>query len=100
MIAVRLHNPDGGVCIMIVFEPGNVDKLKQGQPIHKFLSEFLPELKMNVELLFAYTPDAEWVAGQINKHDSAEQLAEVLEQSLSRAEVHVRDRSAEDMKRV
>lgn len=100
MIAARLHKPDGGICIMLVLEPANIDKLKQGQPIHKFLSEFLPELKMNVELLFAYTPDAVWVSEQIAKHGSAHHLAEVLEKSLLRPEVHIRGKGAEDMKKV
>lgn len=101
MIAARLHKPDGGVCIMLVLEPGNIEKLKQGQPIHKYLAEFLPELKLSVELLFAYTPDALWVAGQM-KHcqNDAIKLAEILQQSLSRPAVTVRGKSAEEMKKV
>jgi hypothetical protein len=98
MIAARLHNTDGGLCIMIVLEPGNIEKLKQGQPIHKFLNEFMPELNTSVELLFAYTPDAEWVAEQLQKKGSVQHLAEILDQSLSRPEVTVRGKSAEDMK--
>jgi hypothetical protein len=103
MIAARLHNGEGEFCIMLVLEPGNLEKLKQGQPIHKWLSEFLPELPMKVELLFAYTPDAMWVAEQWKARGGnadPETMAEIIEESLSRKPVVVRDRTAEEMKRV
>lgn len=99
MIAARLHGPEGQQVIMLVLEPGNIEKLKQGQPIHKFLNEFMPELNANIEPLFAYTPDAVWVAEQIGKSGSAERLAEIIEESLSRPEVLVRGKTAEEMKR-
>ena len=100
MIAARLH--DGKkICLMLVLEPGNLEKLKSGQPIHKFLNEFMPDLKTSVELLLAYTPDAVWVAEQM-KHcpNDARRLAEIVEQSLTREPVVVRDHTAEDMKKV
>jgi hypothetical protein len=56
MIAARLHDEKGPVCLMLVLEPGNIEKLKAGQPIHKWLNEFIPELPTKVELLFAYYP--------------------------------------------
>jgi hypothetical protein len=101
MIAARLHDEKGGVCIMLVLEPGNIEKLKRGEPIHKWLNEFIPELPTKVELLFAYTPDAVWVAEQLKgaKGGDALKLAEIVEQSLSRTSVVVRDKTAEDMKR-
>ena len=103
MIAARLSDDSGKICIMLVLEPGNLEKLKQGQPIHKWLSEFIPELPLKVELLFAYTPDAVWVAEQWRKqgqsHDAIG-LAEIVEQSLTRKPVVTRDRTAEEMKRV
>lgn len=100
MIAARLHGPNGQTAILLVLEPGNIEKLKRGEPIHKFLAEFMPELKTDVELVFAYTPDAVWVAEQLGKGRNAGRLAEILEESLSRPEVVVRDKTAEEMKKV
>ena len=99
MIAARLHKPDGGVCVMLVLEPGNLEKLKKGQPIHKFLNEFMPELRQNVELLFAYSPDIEWVAQQAKGAHDAATLAEIVEESLTRKPVIRDSKSAEDLKR-
>ena len=75
---------------------------QQGQPIHKYLSEFLPELPLKVELLFAYSPDIPWVAEQMQKLESkdASKLAEIIHESLSREPVLVRGRAAEESKRV
>lgn len=100
MIAARLHDDDGKIMIMLVLEPGNIEKLKKGEPIHKFLNEFIPELQMNVELLFSYTPDAVWVAEQMHGVRDASKLAEVVGESLSRKPVVVRDRTAEEMKKI
>lgn len=99
MIAARLEKPDGAVCIMLVLEPGNLEKLKRGEPIHKWLNEFMPGLTTPVELLFAYTPDAVWVAEQMKGLTDGADLASVIEASLSRPEVLQRGKSAEDMKR-
>lgn len=100
MIAARMHDGDGKVIIMLVLEPGNIEKLQKGQPIHKFLSEFVPELPSNIELLLSYTPDAVWVSEQINKSMDALGLAEAIDQSLTRKPVFIRDRTAEELKRV
>jgi hypothetical protein len=103
MIAARLQDEDGSLAIMLVLEPGNIEKLKNGEPIHKWLNEFIPELRQKVELLFCYTPDAVWVAEQMKvkgARGDAINLAEVIEQSLSRKPVVVRDKSAEEMKRL
>jgi len=102
MIAARMHDEDGKICVMLVLEPGNLEKLKQGQPIHKYLNEFIPELPLKVEMLFAYSPDIVWVAEQMKKagtHDALK-LAEIVEESLTRKPVVVRDRTAEELKRV
>lgn len=100
MIAARLHDEKGSVCVMLVLEPGNLEKLKAGQPIHKWLNEFIPELPLKVELLFAYTPDAVWVAERMKgcKGDGL-RLAELIQESLNRPPVVVRDRTAEEMRR-
>jgi len=98
MIAARLHDGEGKVIILMILEPGNIEKLKQGQPIHKFLNEFIPELPTRIELMFAYSPDVEWVAREIEKAPKdAQHLAEILQESLSRPEVLVRDKTAEEM---
>jgi hypothetical protein len=98
MIAARLHDEKGSICLMLVLEPGNLEKLKAGQPIHKWLNEFIPELPTKVELLFAYTPDAAWVAEQVKGcNGDALRLAEVIQESLDREPVVVRDKTAEEM---
>jgi len=84
---------------MLVLEPGNLEKLKEGQPIHKWLNEFIPELPFKVELLFCYTPDAVWVAQQNGRNTDGVKLAEIIEASLTRKPVVIRDRTAEEMKR-
>lgn len=101
MIAARLHD-EKGICILLVLEPGNIERLQQGKPIHKWLNEFIPELSSKVELLFAYSPDVPWVAEQMQKLGTkdAVTLGEIIEQSLSRKPVLVRDRTAEELKRV
>lgn len=99
MIAAKMTKPDGSICLMIVLEPGNIQKLKQGEPIHKWLNEFMPELRVSIELLFAYTPDAVWVSEQMAGKTDSVDLAEVLEESLSRPEVLQRGKSSEEMKR-
>lgn len=100
MIAARLHDDKGGLTVMLVLEPGNFEKLKRGEPIHKWLNEFIPELQTKVELLLAYTPDAVWVAEHFREcNGDAIKLAEVIQESLSRRPVVVRDKTAEDMKR-
>lgn len=97
MIAVRLHDDKGGVILLLVLEPGNLEKLKAGEPIHKFLNEFMPELKTKVELIFAYTPDIEWVAKRAE--GAIEELAEIISESLSRPPVIRDSRSAEEMRK-
>lgn len=101
MIAARLHDTEnGGIAILLVIEPGNIEKLKKGEPIHKYLNEFLPELTTKVELLLAYTPDAVWVSEQLRSRDdnTVDTLATVLNESLSRPEVIIQGPAAENLK--
>jgi hypothetical protein len=100
MLALHGGDKDGNEMVLMVLEPGNLEKLKQGQPIHKYLSEFIPGLNRKVELVFAYTPDMEWVVGQIGKSRDMETIASAIHESLTRPEVLVRGRSAEELKRV
>jgi hypothetical protein len=100
MIAARLSDDKGGLSILLVLEPDNFEKLKRGEPIHKFLNEFIPELQTKVELLLAYTPDAVWVSEQMQgRKGDALKLAEIIRESLTRTPVVVRDKTAEEMKR-
>jgi hypothetical protein len=99
MIVARMHGEDGQVVIMLVLEPGNIQKLKAGEPIHRFLNEFIPELPSKVELLFAYTPDIQWVSEQMSKSGKdALNFAEILQDSLHRPEVVRSSRAAEALK--
>lgn len=100
MLAMHGGSKDGSELLLIVLEPGNLEKLKQGQPVHKYLTELLPGINRKIELVFAYTPDMEWVVAQIGKSRDMETIATVIAESLSRPEVVIRGRSAEEMKRV
>lgn len=100
MIAARFHDETGKIIIMLVLEPGNIEKLQKGEPIHKFLNEFIPEINSKIELVFSYTPDAAWVAEQVSKKTDALGLGEAIDQSLSREPVTRRGRTTEEMKKV
>jgi hypothetical protein len=90
MLAFRMDN-----LLCLVLEPGNIDKLQIGQPIVKDLREFIPDLPEPMMLMLAWTPDAMWVADQLKR---GKPVAETLEKSLTREEVHVRPyQAAEDM---
>lgn len=86
---------------MLVLEPGNLEKLKNGEPIHKFLNEFIPELREKIELIFSYSPDLNWVAEQMKKQPmDGIALAKVIAESLTRGRpVIVSGDAAERMKK-
>ena len=96
MIAARVSQESRQI-ILLVLEPGNIEKLKAGEPIFKFLNEFMPELKTKMELVFAYTPDAVWVAKEVQK---GADLLVALEQSLTREPVYQRPKDAEDLNKI
>ncbi len=58
MLALHGGSADGRELVMLVLEPGNFEKLKQGQPIHKWLSELLPGLDRKIELVLCGSPRA------------------------------------------
>ena len=84
MIAAHFVKPDGTDSLLLVLEPGNIEKLKLGQPILKQLREFLPGVEREVELCIAFTPDPMWVAQQWRKHGD---LGKAIDDSLTRPEV-------------
>lgn len=96
MIAARIDG-EGKTAILLVLEPGNIAKLEAGQPIYKFLNEFMPGLEERIELCFAYTPDAAWVTEQVL---GGKDLLKTIEESMTRTPVFVRPNEAEDMKKV
>lgn len=96
MIAAK-YGDDDKTIILLVLEPGNMEKLKKGEPIFKFLNEFLPNQKERIELVFAYTPDAVWVAEQVK---AGVDLPKAIEMSLTREPVLHRGKTAEDMVKV
>jgi hypothetical protein len=82
VIAARIDNK-----LLIVIEPGNIEKLKIGKPLIVPLNKFMPELPA-VDLAIAYTPDIVWIAEQIK---SGVSLLDALGQGLGRVEVFLRD---------
>lgn len=99
MLALTGGTCDGKRLLVMVLEPGNFEKLKRGEPIHKYLNEFFPDLPA-IELVFAYTPDMQWVMDKIGGKKDMETVARAIHDSLSRPEIVVRGRSAEEMKKV
>jgi hypothetical protein len=102
MMAAKLSAEGGKVCLMLVLEPGNIEKLAKGEPIQKWLNEFLPELTRPIEILLMYSPDIVWVAQKMRAEGvtDAVRMAEIIDESLSRPPVVVRDMTAEEMKKV
>lgn len=90
MIVLKLDK-----ALMLILEPGNIDKLQLGDPIIKDLKQFIPELSSDLKLIMAWTPDCEWLAAQIK---AGANLVDALKKSLTRDEVHVRPyKAAEDL---
>lgn len=64
MITARLENPDNpeqGSLLLIVLEPGNLDRLRVGKGIHVHLNELFPELTRRLTLEIGFAPDALWM---------------------------------------
>jgi hypothetical protein len=92
----------GNPLLLIVLEPGNLERLKSGKPILKKMGEFLPMAPRGMELMIAYTPDIEWVGEQCKGLDfnfDGLILAQILEASLTREPV-IRKSGTEEIKRV
>lgn len=84
MICARGESPEGAKSVLMILEPGNIEKLRLFQPIVKKLNEFIPELPFEVELVIGFTPDAPFVSGLITRGVG---LAEALKRSVAREEV-------------
>lgn len=98
MIAATLkteEKPDE-IGLLLVLEPGNLEKLKMGQPIVKKLRQYIPELGVEVELTIGYTPDSQYVVDQMSKGRS---MGEALKDAQFRPEVYVPMSEAENMRR-
>jgi hypothetical protein len=68
MIAAKFHNEETDTTtILLTLEPGNIAKLLAGEPVFKFLSEFLPTYPIRLKLAVTYTPDAAWVAEMVRQ---------------------------------
>ena len=83
MIVLHLER-DGRHELLLVLEPGNIEKLKLGQPIPVDSRRFLPESLAALDFSIAFTPDAEFVAQQWNKTGD---VIQALQDSLYRPEV-------------
>lgn len=69
---------------LVILEPGNFDRLRQGKPIHT----------PDGAVLICFTPDIKWTATELEKSIDAtdginpDTLVEVLEAGLKRPEIH------------
>lgn len=66
---------------VIVLEPGNLERLRQHQPI----------VTQDGRVLIAFTPDPEWFAAELKKTDGAgEHVARLIEEGKDRPEKPLR----------
>jgi hypothetical protein len=96
MIILSYGTHDGVQGLMLVLEPGNIEKLRMGKPIIKRMQDLDNEAPANFEICVAFTPNPDWVDDQISKGKAIEKA---LEQSLGRNDVFVRPESAEKVVR-
>lgn len=68
--------------VLVVLEPGNVQYLMEGRPLVRNLAE-LPD-GPQLELAIAYTPDVEYMFGQVRKGVG---VLKALQMSLARTPV-------------
>lgn len=78
----KANNAPTDVLVMVL-EPENLERMKQGLPIHKTLL-FAPKAARKLELILFYTPDAHFVESEWER---GRDLMEVLQASLSRPEI-------------
>jgi len=91
----KASTKNGNNLLLLILEPANLEKLKLGQPIIKNLNQFFPQLPEKVDLMLAYTPDAEWLSEQLANNKN---LVDSLSNSLERPEVLIRPyHEAEDL---
>jgi hypothetical protein len=84
MIVIHLEK-DGKHELLVVLEPGNIEKLKMGQPIPIDTSKYLAaEVVGTVNFAIAFTPDAPFVAKEWERTGD---VAQALQDSLYREEV-------------
>jgi hypothetical protein len=86
MIRIPLHptDPKGKEATIFVLEPGNITKIKRGEP----LTIAFPER----DIFIAFCPDIEWLTAELLKGvaapgSPAKELDELLAEGLSRPEV-------------
>jgi hypothetical protein len=96
MIIMHYGTHDGVEGLMLVLEPGNIEKLKLGQPVIKRMSKLDPQAAHDFEVAIAFTPDSIWVSEQIR---GGKGIAEALEESITRPEVFLRPSQAEQVVR-
>jgi hypothetical protein len=92
MIAARFHHEETDTTtILITLEPANIAALQAGEPVFKFLMEFLPTYPLRLKLALTYTPDAAWVTELVRQ---GADLETVLQAAVTRRPV-VRPNAAE-----
>jgi hypothetical protein len=87
MITARINKGRERDTLLLVLEPGNLEKMKLGQSVKQELTSFIPELGVSITLLIAFTPDMQWVKDEFSKGGD---LLQVLQDSLTRPEVYLR----------
>lgn len=88
MLVAHMTKPDQTDSVLVILEPGNLAKLKTGQPMIINLNQYLPGLNGRVEVLLGYTPDIEFVSNCVQAAGGAlAALGEAIAESLSRPEI-------------
>lgn len=96
MIILHYGTNDGVEGLMLVLEPGNIEKLRIGQPIVKRMKQLAPDSEIDFEISLVFTPDSQWVTDQLRAGKS---IGKALEDSLGRPEIFLRPFHAEQVER-
>jgi len=83
MIVLHLESKEGRHELLIVLEPGNIEKLKMGQPIPIDTRRLLAAELATLDFAIAFTPDAQFVATEWARTGD---VAQALQDSLYREE--------------
>lgn len=87
MIVIRMAKADGTTALLLTLTPKDIETLVSGGHYSTQLNNYIPELKGDYHLRFAYTPDPKWVDEEFQKAPKTpERFYDLVQQSLVRPE--------------
>jgi hypothetical protein len=83
---------DKSLLIGMILEPTNLATLQAGQPLITGVNEFIPEATKRVDIGVAYSPDVEWLSGELKRRQrspiTGEEFTKIMRESMQRVEVY------------